>query len=105
MPELPELAMPTAISRIARAATPATPSVNGSTFGLLPLDSARDSVREAEQARWQVDAHHLELLDELGADAGRLEPSLDLALDDPGLLEHEDVLHDDDVAFHALDLG
>ena len=34
-----------------------------------------------------------------------LEAALDLAFDDPGLLEDEDVLHDDDVTFHALDLG
>ena len=34
-----------------------------------------------------------------------LQPALDLALDDAGLLEDEDVLHDDDVTFHALDLG
>ena len=47
----------------------------------------------------------LELLDELGPDPGRLEAALDLALDDAGLLEDEDVLHDDDVTFHALDLG
>ena len=38
-------------------------------------------VREAEEARRQVDAHDLELLDELRADAGRLEPALDLALE------------------------
>src|SRR5688500_9386583 len=101
MPELPELAIPTAIKRIARAATPATPSVSGSTVGLLPLDS----IREAEEARRQVDAHDLELLDELGPDPGRLEATLDLALDDARLLEHEHVLHDDDVALHALDLG
>ncbi len=36
MPELPELAMPTAISRMATAATAATPRVTGSTVGLLP---------------------------------------------------------------------
>src|SRR3972149_3738621 len=52
-----------------------------------------------------MDAHHLELLDELGPDAGRLEASLDLAVKDARLLEDEDVLHDDDVALHALDLG
>src|SRR6188474_285764 len=52
-----------------------------------------------------MDAHHLELLDELRPDARWLEPALDLAFDDPRLLEDEHVLHDDDVAFHALDLG
>ena len=41
----------------------------------------------------------------LGRMPGRLEAALDLALDDAGLLEDEHVLHDDDVAFHALDLG
>ena len=34
-----------------------------------------------------------------------LQAALDAALDDAGLLEGEHVLHDDDVAFHALDLG
>src|SRR5258707_4780454 len=52
-----------------------------------------------------MDPHHLELLDELGPNAGGLEAALDLALDDPGLLEDEHVLHDDHVAFHALNLG
>src|ERR1044072_7987926 len=52
-----------------------------------------------------MDAHRLERLAELRADAGRLEPALDLAVDDAGLLEHEHVLHDDRVALHALDLG
>ena len=33
------------------------------------------------------------------------EPALDLALDDARLLEHEHVLHDDDITLHALDLG
>src|SRR4029450_1697914 len=92
--------MPMAIRKIAAAATPATASVNGST-GLPPPCS----VREAEEARRQMDAHHLELLDELRPDPGRLQPALDLALDDAGLLEDEHVLHDDAVAFHALDLG
>src|SRR6186997_146066 len=100
MPELPELAMPNAIRMIARAAMPATASVIRST-----MEPSSGSVREAEEARRQVDAHDLELLDELGPDPGRLQPSLDLALDDAGLLEDEHVLHDDDVAFHALDLG
>src|SRR5574340_1587096 len=63
------------------------------------------SVAEAEQPGRQVDAHHLELLDELGADAGRLQTALDLAVEHAGLLEDEDVLHDDDVTLHALDLG
>src|SRR5262245_28623716 len=92
--------MPMAIRKIAAAATPATRSTIGST-GLPPPRS----VRVAEEARRQMDAHHLELLDELRPDARRLEPALDLAFDDTGLLEDEDVLHDDDVAFHALDLG
>src|SRR5688572_12071469 len=101
MPERPELETPTAMSRMASAATPATARVMMSTVGLPPLGS----VREAEEARRQVDAHDLELLDELGPDAGRLQAALDLAVDDAGLFEHEHVLHDDDVAFHALDLG
>src|SRR3954453_23909212 len=89
-----------AIRKIAAAATPATASVIGSTVSSSPR-----SVAEAEEARGQMDPHHLELLDELRTDAGRLEPALDLALDHARLLEHEDVLHDDDVAFHPLDLG
>src|SRR6476659_4859207 len=100
MPELPELAMPNAIRMIARAAMPATASVIRST-----MEPSSGSVREAEEARRQVDAHDLELLDELRPDPGRLQPALDLALDDTGLLEDEHVLHDDDVAFYALDLG
>src|SRR3954471_536332 len=92
--------MPIAIRKIAAAATPATARVMTSTARPPPC-----SVAEAEEARRQMDAHHLELLDELGADAGRLEATLDLALDDSRLLEDEYVLHDDDVAFHPLDLG
>ena len=34
-----------------------------------------------------------------------LQAAHDAALGDAGLLEGEDVLHDDDVALHALDLG
>src|SRR5919106_6182934 len=101
MPELPELAIPNAIRMTASAATPATASVNGSS-GIEPSPAL---VREAEETRRQVDAHDLELLDELGPDPGGLEAPLDLALDDAGLLEDEHVLHDDDVAFHALDLS
>src|SRR5438477_4512355 len=92
--------MPMAIKKIAPAATAATASVMTGTVW-----SPSRSVAEAEEARRQMDAHHLELLDEHGADARGLEAALDLALDDPGLLEDEHVLHDDDVAFHALDLG
>src|SRR5258705_9776144 len=92
--------MPMAIMKIAAAATAATASVMTGT----EMSPSR-SVAEAEEARRQMDPHHLELLDELGANARRLEAALDLALHDPGLLEDEHVLHDDDVAFHALDLG
>src|SRR4029450_6810506 len=92
--------MPMAIRKIAAAATPATASGNGSPSPPPPC-----SVREAEEARRQMDAHPLELLDELRPDAGRLEPPLNLAFDDTRLLEDEDVLHDDDGALHALDLG
>src|SRR6478752_7196454 len=97
---LPDAAMPIAIRKIAAAATAATTRVMGFTARSPPR-----SVAEAEEARRQMDAHHLELLDELRSDAGRLEAALDLAFDDTGLLEDEDVLHDDDVAFHPLDLG
>src|SRR6476469_3809304 len=92
--------MPMASRKIAAAATAATASVMTGTVW-----SPSRSVAEAEEARREMDAHHLELLDELGADARGLEAALDLALDDPGLLADEHVLHDDDVAFHALDLG
>ena len=71
----------------------------------MPSLLAATLVDEAEESGREVDAHDLELLDELRPDAGRLEAALDLAFDDAGLLEDEDVLHDDDVAFHALDLG
>src|SRR3954467_2310587 len=89
-----------AIRKIAAAATPATASVIGSTVSSSPR-----LVAEAEEARGQMDPHHLELLDELRSDAGWLQAALDLAFGHPGLLEDEHVLHDDDVAFHALDLG
>src|SRR3954465_8898540 len=92
--------MPAAISRIANAAAPATAIVMVSTSANPP-----SSVREAEDVRCHVDAHDLELLDELGPDAGWLQAALDLAFDDPGLLEDEDILHDDDVTFHPLDFG
>src|SRR5438093_287644 len=88
------------MSRIAPAAAAATTIVNG---GIEPASSPSEV--ESEEARREMDAHHLELLHELRTDAGRLQPALDLAFDDARLLEHEDVLHDDDVAFHALDLG
>src|SRR5688500_7077014 len=102
MPEPPPVvAMPNAIKRIAKAATPAMTTVMLSTSAL----SFSRSVGEAEDVRREMDAHHLELLHELRPDPGRLEAALDLALDDARLLEDEHVLHDDDVALHALDLG
>src|SRR5688500_5073013 len=58
-----------------------------------------------EQALWQLDAVPSQLLLELRADPGPAELSLDLAANDAPLLEAEDVLKDDDVALHALDLG
>src|SRR5690242_21750437 len=91
------MAMPSAIRTIEPAAAPATTRVNVSIGGLL-VDEAEDAVR-------QMDAHRLERLDELRSDAGGLQAALDLAVDHPGLLEDEHVLHDDRVAFHALDLG
>src|SRR5438105_3293326 len=56
----------------------------------------------AEQVRRQVNVRRLELFDKLGADTGWLHASHDFATLDAGLLEDEHVLHDDDVAFHAL---
>src|SRR3954451_19325840 len=91
--------MPNAIRRIAPAAPAAMTRVMLST-GWSPSRL----VAEAEQARRQVNALDLELLDELGPDAGRLEAALGLAFHDARLLEHEHVLHDDDVALHTLDL-
>src|SRR5205823_1621183 len=93
-----------AISRIASAATPAMTSVVGSISGASFLGRGL-LVREPEQAGRQMDAHGLELFDELGADAGRLQTALDAAVDEARLLEDEHVLHDDHVAFHPLDLG
>src|SRR4029077_3059832 len=86
---------------IASAATPAMTSAIVST-GQCSLACL---VGEPEESGREIDSHHLELLDELRPDAGRLEPALDLAFDDPGLLEDEHILHDDDIAFHTLDLG
>ena len=66
---------PTAMTRTASAARPAIRN------GSMPM--SRDSLeRRAEDVRRQVDPGHLELLDELGADPGRPQPALDLALDD-----------------------
>src|SRR6185312_157865 len=90
------MATPTAITMIATAAMAAT---------MIGVTGRSSLVREPEEARRQVDAHDLELLDELGPDPGRLQPALDLALDDAGLLEDEHILHHDDVTFHPLDLG
>src|SRR6185503_5559191 len=53
----------------------------------------------------KLDARSLELLAELRANARRAQAALHLAVDECGLLEHEDVLQDDCVTFHALDLG
>src|SRR3954471_20000669 len=101
IPELPEVAMATAMRTIARAATPAIASAVVST-GRCSFPCL---VGEPEESGRKVDAHDFELLDELRPDARRLQPALDLAFDDTGLLEDEHVLHDDDVAFHPLDLG
>src|SRR5262245_4976139 len=88
--------MPSAIRTMEPAARAATTIVTGISVIL---------VREAEDAVREMDAHRLELLDELRTDTRRLQAALDLAVQDAGLLEHEHVLHDDRVAFHALDLG
>src|SRR5215475_4976139 len=90
------MAIPSAIRMTAPAAKAAMMSVPVSISVLE--GEPEDVVRE-------VDALRFELLDELRPDAGRLEPALDLAVDHAGLLEDEHVLHDDGVAFHALDLG
>src|SRR3954454_1601304 len=100
-PDPPEVAMPTAIRMIASAATPAMTSAIVST-GQYSLPCL---VGEPEETGREIDSHDLELFDELRPDPCRLEPALDLAFDDAGLLEHEDVLHDDDIAFHPLDFG
>src|SRR3970040_346066 len=93
--------MPTAMRRIATAAIAATARV----MLFTGLRSLSDLVREPEEALGNVNALDLEALDELGTDAGRLQPALDLAVEDARLLEDEDVLHDDDVALHPLDFG
>src|SRR5215210_7784565 len=83
-PPAPAMEMPRAIRMIAPAARPATTSVK--------VSIRRGLEGEPEDVVRQVDSLHLELLDELGPDAGRLEPALDLALDHAGLLEDEDIL-------------
>src|SRR4051812_20871367 len=85
--------MPSAIRTIEPAARAATTRVTGMCVVL---------VGEAEDAVREMDAHRLELLDELRPDAGGLQAALDLAVDDAGLLENEHVLHDDGVALHPL---
>src|SRR3954447_16903296 len=92
--------MPTAIRMIANAATPAMTSAMSTGQYSLPC-----LVGEPEETGREIDPHDLELLDELRPDPCRLQPALDLAFDHPGLLEHEHILHDDDITLHALDLG
>src|SRR5205823_14400858 len=92
------MATPTAIRSTAPAARPAM--TKGSIGPAAPWLE-----RRAEDVRRQVDTRRVELLDKLGANPGRSQPALNLALDDGGLLEHEDVLHDDHVALHPLYLG
>ena len=44
----------------------------------MSIEISREiETRLAEEARRQMDAHHLELLDELGPDPGRLQAALD----------------------------
>src|SRR5712671_2558864 len=95
----PARATPRAMRMIDSAAKVATIRLVGFMTG------RPDSVREPEDAVRQVDAQAVERLDELRTNAGRLEMALDRAVHDAGLLPQEDVLHDDDVAFHPLDLG
>src|SRR5690349_11954643 len=65
------------------------------------------SVQEdfAEHVDRQVDAHLLELLVRLRARARGPELAYDLAALIPCLLEAKDILKDDGVAFHPLNLG
>src|SRR5437016_4532510 len=96
-PPRPLIATPTAMSRMAPAASPAM--MKGSVTPGLFLE------RRSEDVRRQVNTRRVELLHELRPDACWSQPALDLAFDHGRLLEHEDVLHDDDVALHALHLG
>src|SRR5215218_1478981 len=87
--------MLTNISSTPTAASAATTMVSGST----------DLERVSEHARWQVNAVGLELLGGAWPVADRAQMALNLAFTDTGLFEDEDVLEDDHVTFHALDLG
>src|SRR5688572_17920426 len=98
---LMDRAAATAMSRTASAAEPAIRTPMGSTAAV----ACRGSVEQAEEASGQVNAHRRHLLAELRADARRPQVAQDAAIGEARLLEHEDVLHDDRVAFHALDLG
>src|SRR3989337_2070219 len=60
--------------------------------------------RDPEFVRGQLDATLLELAHERRPDAGGLEEPLDLAVRDAGLLEREDILHQDLVVLDAEDL-
>src|SRR4026208_782302 len=81
-------------------------AAKGATIRLVGfMAGGPDSEREPEDAVREVDAQAVERLDELRADAGRLEVALDRPVDDAGLLPEEHVLHDDDAALHALALG
>src|SRR5437762_1073103 len=92
------MATPIAMSSTAPAARPAM--TKGSIRPRAP-----GSERRAEDVRRQVDTRRVELLDELGPDPGWPQAALALAIVDGRPRDHEDVLHDDHVALHALHLG
>src|SRR5439155_20140831 len=60
-----------------------------------------------EHSGGRVDSDVLELLEEVRAEAGRLQVPAEVSvLVDPSVeVEHEDILQRDDVSFHADDLG
>src|SRR4051794_39968005 len=66
--------------------------------------SARNPAFAVEQGWWQSHPVHLEFRQELRSDTHRLERSNHASPIHAGLIEGKDVLQNDDVAFHSLDL-
>src|SRR6516225_5794291 len=87
-----------------RASTrPAAQAVTTNTRSAIS-HIARSSPQENGER--QIDAGRLQTVVESGPDAGKLVPALHPPVGlDPLLLEVDDILHRDDVAFHPRDLG
>src|SRR5215216_4257281 len=78
----------------------------GDPARVVPVRSEDRLCRSAEQVRGQLDSVALELAEESGAQAGRMESSDDLPLGVEAIdLEFEELLEGDHLALHSLNLG